>query len=49
MNRKVNNMQLTWKLAWILRIYRIRNSIVRFSKYDFYKKFLSDLTLLRVT
>ena len=41
----VNNIQL----AWILRTYRIYNSTVRFSKYEFYNKLLSSVTLFRVT
>ena len=45
----VNNVQLTWKLAWILRTYRTYNSIVGFSKYEFYNKLLGDITLLRTT
>ena len=45
----VNNIQLTWKLAWFLRTYRTCNSTVRFSKYEFYNKLLGDVTLLRVT
>ena len=49
MDQIVNNIQLAWKLAWMLRIYRICNSIVRFSKYEFYNKLLGDITLLRVT
>ena len=31
------------------RIYRAYNSIVRFSKYEFYNKLLGGGTLLRVT
>ena len=49
MDQIVNNIQLAWKLAWMLRIYRICNSIVRFLKYEFYNKLLGDITLLRVT
>ena len=33
----------------MLRIYRAYNSIVRFSKYEFYNKLLGDGMLLRVT
>ena len=33
----------------MLRIYRAYNSIVRFSKYEFYNKLLGDRMLLRVT
>ena len=49
MNQMVNNIQLTWKLAWMLRTYRTYNSMVRFSKYEFYNKLLGGVTLLRVT
>ena len=45
----VNNIQLTWKLAWLLRTYRTCDLTVRFSKYDFYNKLLDDVTLFRVT
>ena len=40
---------LTWKLAWIFKIYRTCNLTVRFSKYEFYNKLLSSVTLVRVT
>ena len=33
----------------MLRTYRICNSIVRFSKYEFYNKVLGGITLHRVT
>ena len=49
MNQMVNNIQLTWKLAWMLRTYRTYNLMVRFSKYEFYNKLLGGVTLLRVT
>ena len=45
----VNNIQLTWKLAWLLRAYRTCNSTVGFSKYEFYNKLLDGIILLRVT
>ena len=45
MDQMVNNNQLTW----LLETYRICNSTVRFSKYKFYKKLLSGITLLKVT
>ena len=45
----INNIQLTWKLAWMLKTYRSWNSTVRFSKYEFYNKLLGGQTLLRVT
>ena len=41
----VNNIQLTW----LLRTYKTCNSMVRFSKYEFYNKLLGGVTLLRVT
>ena len=49
MDQMVNNIQLTWKMAWLLRKYRTCNSTMRFSKYEFYKKLLDGVTLLRVT
>ena len=49
MNQMVNNIQLTWKLGWILRTYKTYNSMVRFSKYEFCSKLLGDVTLFRVT
>ena len=49
MDRMVNKIQLTWKLAWMLWTYRIYNSMVGFSKYEFYYKLLDGITLLRVT
>ena len=45
----VNNIQLTWKLAWILKTYRICNSTIRFSKYELHNKLLDSVILLRVT
>ena len=45
----VNNIQLTWKLAWLLRTYRTCNSTVWFSKYKFYNKLFGGVILLRVT
>ena len=49
MDQIVNNIQLTWKLVWLLRIYRPCNSTVGFSKYEFYNKLLGGVTLLRIT
>ena len=46
MDQMVNNIQLTWKLTWLLRTY---NSTVRFLNYEFYNKLLDGATLLRVT
>ena len=48
LDQMVNNIQLTWKLVWLLRTYRTCNSTVRFSKYKFYNKLLDGVTLLRV-
>ena len=48
MNWMVNNIQLTWKLAWMLRTYWTCNSAVGFSKYEFYNKLLGDVTFLKV-
>ena len=45
MDRMVINIQLTW----IFKTYRICNSMVGFSKYEFYNKLLGSVTLLRVT
>ena len=44
----VNNIQLTWKLARLLKTYKTCNSTVRFSEYDFYNKSLDGVILLRV-
>ena len=48
-DQMVNNIQLTWKLARLLKTYKTCNSTVRFSKYEFYNKLLDDVTLLKVT
>ena len=45
----VNNNQLTWKLVWMLKTYKTCNLMVGFSKYEFYKKLLGGVTLLKVT
>ena len=47
MDRMVNNIQLTLKLASMLRIYRRCNSTVGFSKYEFNNK-LSDGVILLI-
>ena len=44
----VNNIQLTWKLAWLLGTYRSCNLMVRFLKYKFYNKLLVGVILLRI-
>ena len=49
MDQMVNNIQLTWKLTWMLRIYKLWNSMVGFSKYELYIKLLGGVTLLKVT
>ena len=41
----INNIQVTL----MLRTYRTYNSMVKFSKYEFYNKLLNSVTLLRVT
>ena len=46
MDQMVNNIQLTLKLALMLRTYRTYNSTVGFSKYEFYNKLLGSVTLL---
>ena len=33
----------------MLKTYRICNSTMRLSKYEFYEKYLGDVTLFRVT
>ena len=48
MDQVVNNIQLTWKLTFLLRTYRTSNSTVEFLKYEFYNKLLSSVILLRV-
>ena len=47
-DQMVNYIQLAWKLACMLRTYRICNPIVGFSKYEFNNKLLSDVTFFRV-
>ena len=49
MDQMINNIQLTWKLIWMLKTFRTYNSTVEFSKYEFYNKLLGDVILLRVT
>ena len=49
MDQMVNNIQLTWKLEWLLRTYRICNSTVGFSKYEFNNKLLGGVKFFRVT
>ena len=49
MDWMVNNIQWILKLAWMLRTYRTCNSTMGFSKYEFYNKLLSGVTLLGVS
>ena len=45
----LNYTQLEWKLACMLRTYRICNPTVGFSKYEFNNKLLGSVTFFRVT
>ena len=45
----VNYIQITWKLAWLLRTYKTCNLTVRFSRYEFYNKLIGDVILLKIT
>ena len=49
MDQMINNIQLTWKLACMLRTYKTCDPMVRFSKCEFNNKLLGGVTLLRVT
>ena len=49
MDQMVNNIQLIWKLACMLRTYRTYNLTVEFSKYQFNNKLLGGVILLKVT
>ena len=48
MDRIVNNIQLTWKLARMLQTYKTCNSMVEFLKYEFYNKLLDGVTLFKI-
>ena len=48
MNKIVNNIQLAWKLACMLRTYRTCNPTVRFPKYEFNNKLLGGVILLGI-
>ena len=48
MDRMVNCIWLAWKLACMLRTYKICNSTVEFSKYESKNKLLDGVTLLRI-
>ena len=39
---------MAWKLACMLKIYKICNLMVEFSKYEFNNKLLGGVILLRV-
>ena len=45
----LNYTQLAWKLACMLRTYRICNPMVGFSKYEFNNKLLGGVTFFKVT
>ena len=45
MDQITNNIQLTWKLARMLKTYKICNSMVGFSKYELYNKLLGSVTV----
>ena len=49
MDQIVNNIQLTWKLARMLKTYKTCNSIVGFSKNEFYNKLLGGVTFVKIT
>ena len=48
MNQMINNIQLIWKLACMLRTYRKYNPTVGFSKYEFNNKLLGGVTFFRI-
>ena len=48
MDWMVNYICLAWKLACMLKTYRICNPTVGFLKYEFNNKLLDDATLLKV-
>ena len=41
--QKVNYIPLAMKLAYMLRTYRTRNSMIKFSKYEFNNKLLNGV------
>ena len=47
--KMVNYIRLAMKLAYMLRTYRTRNSIIKFSKYEFNNKLLGGVTFFKVT
>ena len=44
----VNHIRLAWQLACILRTYKTCNAMVKFTKYEFNKKLMSNVTLFRI-
>ena len=44
----INNFRLVQNLTCMLRTYRICNSSVRFSKYEFNKNLSNGITLLKI-
>ena len=48
MDRMINYIRMTWKLAWLLRTYRTCNLTVRFSRYELYNKLLDGVILFKV-
>ena len=44
----VNYIRLAMKLVYMLRTYRTRNSMIKFSKYEFNNKLLGGVTFFRV-
>ena len=49
MDEMINNIRLAWKLACMLKTYKICNPTVKFPKYEFNNKLLGVITLLRLT
>ena len=48
-DQMANYIWLTWKLAYMLRTYRVCNPTVGFSKYEFNNKLLGNVTFFRIT
>ena len=44
----VNYIQMAWKLACILKLYRTCNPIIEFWKYEFDNKLLDSVAFFRV-
>ena len=49
LEQMVNYIRLAWKLACMLRTYRICNPTIGFPKYKFNNKLLGGVTFFRVT